>query len=65
MLSSFVDDFPIETESATDANDMVLWTDTTPDSHTLTEAHDIGNGVMKPYVVSHTTRRSGANARIW
>jgi hypothetical protein len=33
------------------------WTDITPDSHTLTEAHDIGNGVMKAYVVSHSTRR--------
>jgi hypothetical protein len=33
------------------------WTDITPDSHTLTEAHDIGNGVMKPYVVSHSTRQ--------
>jgi hypothetical protein len=33
------------------------WTDITPDSHTLTEAHDTGNGVMKPYVVSHSTRR--------
>ena len=42
-----------------------LWTDITPDSHTLTEAHDTGDGIMKPYVVSHTTRRSGANARIW
>ena len=42
-----------------------LWTDITPNSHTLTEAHDTGDGVMKPYVVSHTTRRSGANARIW
>jgi hypothetical protein len=65
MLSNFADDFPIETESATDANDMVIWTDITPDSHTLTEAHDIGNGVMKSYVVSHTIRRSRANARIW
>jgi len=34
-----------------------LWTDIAPDSHTLTEAHDIGNGVMKPYVVSHSTRQ--------
>src|SRR5215469_18977212 len=33
------------------------WTDITPDSHTLTEAHDIGSGVMKPYVVSHNTRQ--------
>jgi hypothetical protein len=34
-----------------------IWTDITPNSHTLTESHDIGNGVMKPYVVSHNTRR--------
>jgi hypothetical protein len=34
-----------------------LWTDITPNSHTLTEAHDSGNGVMKSYVVSHSTRR--------
>jgi len=34
-----------------------LWTDITPNSHTLTEAHDSGNGIMKPYVVSHSTRR--------
>jgi len=34
-----------------------LWTDITPNSHTLTEAHDTGNGVMKPYVVSHSTRQ--------
>jgi hypothetical protein len=34
-----------------------LWTDITPSSHTLTEAHDTGNGVMKPYVVSHNTRQ--------
>ena len=33
-----------------------LWIDITPNSHTLTEAHDTGNGVMKPYVVSrHAT----------
>jgi hypothetical protein len=34
-----------------------VWTDITPNSHTLTEAHDTGNGVMKPFVVSHSTRR--------
>jgi hypothetical protein len=34
-----------------------LWTDITSNSHTLTESHDIGNGVMKPYVVSHNTRQ--------
>lgn len=34
-----------------------VWTDITPHSHTLTESHDIGNGVMKPYVVSHNTRQ--------
>lgn len=34
-----------------------LWTDITPNSHTLTESHDVGNGVMKPYVVSHITRK--------
>jgi hypothetical protein len=34
-----------------------IWTDITPNSHTLTEAHDTGNGVMKPYVVSRSTRQ--------
>jgi len=34
-----------------------IWTDITPSSHTLTESHDIGNGVMKPYVVSRNTRQ--------
>src|SRR5881275_345203 len=34
-----------------------LWTDITPNSHKLTEAHDTGNGVMKPYVVSRSTRQ--------
>ncbi len=34
-----------------------IWTDITPTSHTLTEAHDTGNGIMTPYVVSHTTRQ--------
>jgi hypothetical protein len=34
-----------------------LWTDITPNSHTLTAEHDTGNGVMKPYVVSHNTRQ--------
>jgi hypothetical protein len=34
-----------------------LWSDITPNSHTLTELHDIGNGVMVPYVVSHDTRQ--------
>ena len=34
-----------------------VWTDITANSHTLTEAHDTGSGVMKPFVVSHTTRR--------
>ena len=29
----------------------------TPNSHTLIEAQDTGNGVIKPYVVSHTTRQ--------
>jgi hypothetical protein len=33
------------------------WTDITPNSHTLTEAHDTGSGVMKPYVVSYDTRQ--------
>jgi len=33
------------------------WTDITSNSHTLTEAHDTGNGVIKPYVVSHSTRQ--------
>jgi hypothetical protein len=34
-----------------------VWTDITPNSHTLTESRDVGNGVMKPYVVSHNTRQ--------
>jgi hypothetical protein len=34
-----------------------VWTDITPNSHTLTEAHDTGNGVMKPYVISHSSRQ--------
>jgi hypothetical protein len=29
----------------------------TPTSHTLTELHDDGHGVMRPYVVSHDTRQ--------
>lgn len=33
------------------------WTDITPNSHTLTEVHDSGNGVMTPYVVSRSKRR--------
>jgi hypothetical protein len=33
------------------------WTDILPNSHTLTELHDSGNGVMTPYVVSHSTRQ--------
>ena len=33
------------------------WTEITANSHTLTELHDSGNGVMTPFVVSHTTRR--------
>jgi hypothetical protein len=40
-----------------------LWTDITAGSHTLTEAHDTGNGVMKPYVVSHDTRIKESRAR--
>jgi hypothetical protein len=39
-----------------------LWTDITPDSYTLTEALDTGNGVMKPYVVSRT-RKKGSPTR--
>jgi hypothetical protein len=34
-----------------------VWTDITPTSLTLTELHDTGNGVMTPFVVSHSTRR--------
>jgi hypothetical protein len=34
-----------------------LWIDITPNSYTLTAAHDAGNGVMKPDVVSHSTRQ--------
>ena len=33
------------------------WTDIESNSHTLTELHDSGNGVMTPYLVSHDTRR--------
>jgi hypothetical protein len=33
------------------------WTDITPRSHTLTELHDSGDGVMKPYVVSRSVRK--------
>ena len=33
------------------------WTEITPKSHTLTELHDSGNGVMTPYVVSRSTRQ--------
>ncbi|HEX2679735.1 MAG TPA: hypothetical protein VHQ03_00415 [Candidatus Dormibacteraeota bacterium] len=34
-----------------------LWTDIAPNSHTLTEAHDTGDGVLRPYVVSRNTRQ--------
>jgi hypothetical protein len=34
-----------------------VWTDIAPNSHTLTAEYDTGNGVMKPYVVSHDTRQ--------
>jgi hypothetical protein len=34
-----------------------IWSDIRPNSHTLTEALDIGDGVMVPYVVSHETRQ--------
>jgi hypothetical protein len=34
-----------------------VWTDITANSYTLTESHDVGKGVMKPYVVSHDTRQ--------
>jgi hypothetical protein len=34
-----------------------VWTDITANSHTLTESHDVGNGLIKPYVVSHNTRK--------
>jgi hypothetical protein len=33
-----------------------VWSDITPTSHTLTEEHDNGRGVMQPYVVSHDTK---------
>ena len=33
-----------------------IWSDIMPNSHTLTAEYDTGNGVMKPYVVSHDTR---------
>jgi hypothetical protein len=34
-----------------------VWADIAPNSHTLTEEYDTGNGVMKPYVISHDTRQ--------
>jgi hypothetical protein len=34
-----------------------IWTDIMPNSHTLTAVYDIGNGIMKPYVVSRATRQ--------
>ena len=34
-----------------------VWTDITPNSHTLTAEYDTGNGLMQPYVVSHDTRQ--------
>jgi hypothetical protein len=34
-----------------------IWSDMRANSHTLTEARDIGNGVMTPYVVSRETRQ--------
>ena len=34
-----------------------VWSDIMPNSHTLTAEYDTGNGVMKPYVVSHDTRQ--------
>jgi hypothetical protein len=34
-----------------------LWTDITRDSYRVTEAHESDNGVMKPHVVSHNTRK--------
>ena len=34
-----------------------VWSDFTQNSHTLTERHDTGSGVMEPYVVSQDTRR--------
>jgi hypothetical protein len=33
------------------------WTDITPSSITLTELHDSGHGIMRPFVVSHAARR--------
>jgi hypothetical protein len=52
---TFVNDYE-EVINAKRTRIQDLWTDITPNSHTLTEAHDIGNGVMTPYVVSHSTR---------
>ena len=53
---TFVNDYEdIINDKRTEIQDR--WTDIRPNSHTLTEACDDGNGVMKPYVVSHTTRQ--------
>jgi hypothetical protein len=53
---AFVNDYE-EVIGGKRTNMQDRWTDITPNSHTLTESHDIGNGVMKPYVVSYNTRQ--------
>jgi hypothetical protein len=52
----FVNDYE-EVINGKRTNVQDLWTDITPSSYTLTAAYDAGNGVMKPYVVSHSTRQ--------
>jgi len=53
---TFVNDYE-EVINGKRTNVQDLWTDITPNSHTLTESHDIGSGEMKPYVVSRNARR--------
>ena len=58
---TFVNDYE-ETIAGKRTKIQDLWTDITPDSYTLTEAHETG-GVMKPYVVSRNTRIRAPLAR--
>jgi len=58
---TFVNDYE-ETIGGRRTKIQDLWTDITPDSYTLTEAHETAKGVMKPYVVSHNTRRKARGA---
>ena len=59
---TFVNDYE-ETIGGKRTKIQDLWTDITPDSYTLTEAHETAKGVMKPYVVSHNTRTREPVAR--